>query len=241
MYLFIPIDTEIRYKHVAWSGTRCPHCEIYEALRVDEMSKVILLFWKAIHKRKKGLVARCDLCERPLPLPPNAVLIPVEAWHRSHGLASLFDLLAPDIEIQISDRLSETTMQSLLTSVSAATSLGNMHIIPLTLLPGGFVGLAVGILLGMLIYDKGWVTTHFDRFGFVALIGLIGFVLGALLGAAWYAVLRGRKLGSRMILKACTKYEVDLTRLELLAANYPPRVRMVVRKSNSPMLPLPNA
>jgi hypothetical protein len=233
MYVFVPIDTEIRCKQVAWSGIRWPHCQIYEAVRVEELSKVILVFFKPVWERKKGLVSRCDLCERPVSLPPDAPLVPLDGWDPREGLASLFDQLAPQLKIEISDRLSEETMHSLLGSVAGATSLDNIHIVPLSLLPGGLVGLGIGILLGMLIYDKGWVTTDFDRFGFVAAVGLIAFVVGALLGAAVYGMFRGRTLASKMIRRASRKYQTDLAMLEQLSAAYPRRVTMVVRKVRS--------
>ena len=72
------------------------------------------------------------------------------------------------------------------------------------------------------------------------MVAVIAFVPGAMLGGAWYALLTGRKVASKMILKACTKYEVDLTRLERLAAAYPQRVRTAAREANSQVLPLSN-
>ena len=182
---------------------------------MEEVSHVISLFFINMFERKKGIIVRCDLCERPLGLPPDAVILPMNGWERGKGLASLFGEIGLGEQVQISETLSETRMHSLLGSIATATSLSNMHVVPLSLLVGGIVGLTIGILFGMFIHGKGRIE-------------MIGFVAGALLGGAIDAVVRAHRLALKKIRSACTKYHVDLGALERVSARYPRRVRMAV-------------
>ena len=93
-----------------------------------------------------------------------------------------------------SEDISDASLHSLLRSVAKSTSFINLELSTTWLAIGGLVSLPIVIPIAMLLYDSGIIrTTVFDRFGFIAIFSMFGFVLGALLVGTVCALAKSKR------------------------------------------------
>jgi hypothetical protein len=231
MIHFVHVSTTITYKHVGWSAGFCSHCRQVEALRIEEEIEVTELYFIPINRKFIDRVARCDFCERWVDFPRSLPGIPLAEWSPAEGLDRLFDRLGPFGAVALPEDNAEARLRSLLAATQTASSLTKVDVSP-DLLKGGLLGLAAGIPVGTYLYFHQFARAQLDDFQRVlASIGvalLVG-AAGGLIGAAVGAVSRPDKVAFRKILAACTKYPVDVHKLEELSHDYSGPVRRAVR------------
>jgi hypothetical protein len=231
MIHFIHVSATIHYRHVAWSAAFCPHCQQVEAARIEDEIEVVELYFIPLSKQVTRQVARCDFCEREVDSVISERQIPLAAWSPAQGLDSLVDGLKPAHAIELPEENSEARLRSLLAATQKAASLQQVDVSS-GLLKGGLFGLVPGIPAGLYLYLHPPAPAQLDEFQQV-LLSIAGVLVcaaaGAVIGAATSAVYKPDQVAFRKILAACTKYPVDIPKLEELSHDYSGPVRRAVR------------
>jgi phage FluMu protein Com len=234
-YVLILIGLNSIYKQTGWFVSKCPYCQTFEAMRVEQRFLIIsLLIRLAKVSREKTL--RCDFCERLLGSVPNAHIISIDEWDREDGIRLLFRRVLPDLDIPPLNGFSETRIRSLLDSVAETTSLTKMHVSTTALTIGGLLSLPISIAFAIFLHNKGYWHGDLDKFGFVALCGIVGFVIGAILGGGIYGIHHARKVVLNRIFSAHSRYDMDMQRFEELSRDYPQKIRNLVSQVCQEML-----
>lgn len=234
-YVLILIGLKSIYKQIGWFAIKCPYCQTFQAMRVEQRFLIIsLLIRLAKVPREKAL--RCDFCERLLCSAPNTHILSIDEWNHEDGLGLLFRQILPNLDIPPTDENSETRIRSLLDSITETTSITNMHVSTTALTIGGLLFLPISIALAIFLYNKGYWHGDLDKFGFVALCSIVGFVVGAILGGGIHGIQNARKVVLNRIFYANSRYGIDMQRFEELARDYPQKIRNIVSQAHNEML-----
>ncbi len=228
MTAFVPIGLSSAYKQTGWSACFCPFCLQYEAARVEDSSVRLTLFSKTIAEFAHRKTFRCDFCHQSFAARKDVHIISTDAWHRTQGLRSLFHQIFPNLDVHPSRTLDRPRMQALLKSITSDTSLAKIDVSMTGLILGAIISIPLSIPLAILLHEQYLTHTHLAKFAFVAGCIILGIAVGATIGALINGLLVAPRITAHRIKDACSKYDIDLEKLELLSRLYPPRVKNAV-------------
>lgn len=213
---------------MAWTIGRCPYCEGFEAIRIEDSVLVVSVNFLPIVRSPTGKqTASCDFCERPVELPVAMNRVDAASWEPREGIESVATKLEMNWHALLTERNHELRMRSLLSAVAEASALDRIDI-NLGLTTGLLLGGIAGGLMGYYaVPPRLW---GMDNVGRVFAGIFTGLALGAAIGASLSAVVRRRSLPFRRLRKVCRDYRLDPAVLLALAGDSPRRVRSALRR-----------
>ncbi len=215
------------YEHVAWSAGYCRHCQNLEAIRVQDVIEVTAFYFIPVRRRNLGRNGVCDFCERPLDRAISDQLINRWDWVPTDGMPKLLESLGVLGKITLPEPAPDARLRALLSASEEASSLKNVNVL-LGLGIGLVAGVALGIPVGILLFDQGIRLGAPDRFGAAAVAVFIGMAVGAILGATIYGWRIRTRTAARKVFRAHNNYSLDVARLSNLSRDYDKRVQLAV-------------
>jgi hypothetical protein len=207
----------------------CPSCSSFQIFKVEEFIVEVSIFYIPVEKYKKAIFVRCDFCNSAFASPPDITYVSLNDWSFNDGFSRLLDSIDPDNTIKIPEDVSDANLHSLLRYVVKSKSLSDLELSTTWLAIGGLVSLPIAITIAMLLYDRGIIKTiDLDRFGFIALFSIFGFVVGALLIGTIRALSRSKRIAFDHLQATYKKYKLNLSRLDTLSRSYSNYVRSSV-------------
>lgn len=208
----------------AWSGGWCAHCGQTGIVRVEQVVEVVCVLFVPVHRRSVGVAARCDFCERDVPIEDvHGQLVDRDEWNHAAGLAAL--------EKQVGMELTPTNEQqrvaSLLASIDEATRINRIDCTR---------GLVVGVVLGALLGGiAGYafiprLQLGVDQLGAVFLGVFVGMAVGSVGGAATAMVWQRRFWPVSRLKTVHQQYRISPALMDEVDVELCPRMRRVIRR-----------
>ncbi len=214
-------------RQVAWTLGVCPWCGGLEAVRVEEVTEVVSVWFVPVRRSVVGSWTRCDFCERPMTTLITPGSVGFDEWNPADGLDALCGRLDFDTATarRWQDQDEGNRLRSLLGSVGESTSLHNLDV-SLGLTTGLILGGLLGLIVGLLVIPG--FDTGLDRIGgaFAGVFG--GLLLGAVLGGVISVLVGQRSVPLRRLGQVCRQYNIPIPALEKVAGASCSRVRNAV-------------
>lgn len=114
---------------VAWTIGRCPYCQGFEAIRIEDSVLVVSVYFLPIVRSPTGKqTASCDFCERQVELPVAMNRVDAASWEPRDGIESLATKLEMNWHALPTHRNHEIRMRSLLSAAYLGAGLAPMKV-----------------------------------------------------------------------------------------------------------------
>jgi hypothetical protein len=216
---------------LSWSFGHCKHCDQNGTVRLESTQNTLYLNDLIPISKQFGTIAVCDFCERPIEFGSNRVRIKFADWSPRDGVPALLTKLGMPPSSWFKGPTTDTQLHSLLTS--AEETARRTH--PSKF--GSFFGMLGGIALGVLL---AWLLFKCRIFGpppqmgaWMFIMGFAGAFIGSISGGVIeYRIVRDRVARAK-IAAAHAKCQIDLFRLNELAAMHGRRIQRAVQNVSS--------
>lgn len=208
MDVSVLVSWKTKFTPVSWTLDYCPFCDQNEAIRIEQATEVVAVWGIPVSKTDEGKFGRCDFCERQLNVPQEMKNVDLERWNPKDGLSTLAKILGVEESVEIPERNTENSVNSMLAAVKHETSINTIDL-TFGISTGAILGGLIAFPLAALLYVPEFPDTDEGKFNFVFSVGLIGIAVGAILGGVWHAILKRGKLAKAKIGGVLDRYPLD--------------------------------
>ena len=174
---------KVELEELGWTAEVCQRCKKVQPFSVYDQIRTDHVYFIEVSSKEIGKIYTCDFCETSFVLPKGTAVKTDFGWRREQGLQPLVDRTNPQLgQLMPMSLPTPMELEALLLSINERSNVYNKDVTK-GLIAGGFIG-AVGLgLFGCLIKLCGLGFLGLDMFGYVFLFVLIGFGIGAVVGA----------------------------------------------------------
>lgn len=200
------------------------HCGQTGIVRVEQVVEVVCVLFVPVHRRPVGISARCDFCERDVPIEKvHGQLVDWDEWNHAAGLA----VLERQVGMELTPTNEQQRFASLLTSIDEATRINRIDCTR---------GLVVGVLVGALLGGIAGNTfiprmqLGVDQLGAVFLGVFAGIAIGSVGGAVTALVWQRWFWPVSRLKTVYQQYRISPALMDELGVDLCPRIRRAVRR-----------
>lgn len=215
-------------KAVAWSLGYCESCQQTEAIRCEDTSESVSLFFIPVSKAVVKRRGFCHYCNRPATKFLTDKILPISDWNPRVGQPTLAALLGIN-EFHPSLRASpDQRCHSLLRELESRISFSRLNI-----RAGLFFGASVGAIAG------GYGTALLQNWGpqagpvnldTAALMGLVFGVIGFLFGGLLHYWIARRHIAIKALNRVCIEYGIRPDQFASIASSYSQPIQRAIRQ-----------